>query len=168
VIQKNHVYRKSAKGTEEIATRQHRLTPKLRSMLILVDGKRGVDELVRLSHLLGSTEELLGQLLEQAFIEPVASTSASASAAQPVTEHAPLAPAAATISLKDAQRFVSRRLTDLLGPNAEGLCLKIEAAQTVKDFQAAVARAEGLLRQYKSAHAAAEFTADVQAHMPAG
>ena len=78
---------------------------------------------------------------------------------------APLA-AAAPIKLIDAQRFVSRRLTDLLGPNAEDLCLRIEAARNLKEFQAAVGRAEGVLRQYKSAHTAAEFAADVQAHMP--
>lgn len=166
MIQKNVVYHKSAKGTEAIATRQHGLGPKLRSMLIMIDGKRGFDELVRLSAMLGDTEELLGQLLDQGFIEPVAA--APAPTAHRTTAPAPLAPAAAPISLSEAQRFVSRRLTDLLGPNAEELCLKIEAARTVKDFQAAVARAEGILRQYKSAHTAEAFAADVQAHMPAG
>lgn len=173
MIQKNLVYHKSAKGTEAIATRQHGLGPKLRSMLILIDGKRGFDELVRLSQMLGNTEDLLGQLLDQGFIEPVAgpapahAPAAAAAHAATASAPAPLA-AAAPISLIDAQRFVSRRLTDLLGPNAEDLCLKIEAARTVKDFQSAVARAEGILRQYKSAHAAAEFAAEVQAHMPAG
>lgn len=166
MIQKNVVYHKSAKGTEAIATRQHGLGPKLRSMLILIDGKRSFEELVRLSAMLGDTEELLGQLLDQGFIEPVAAPARAA--APPVTAPLAPAPAAAPITLTEAQRFVSRRLTDLLGPNAEELCLKIEAARTVKDFQSAVARAEGILRQYKSAHTAAEFAADVQAHMPAG
>lgn len=166
MIQKNRVYHKSAKGTEAIATRQHGLGPKLRSMLILIDGKRGFDELVRLSHMLGDTEELLGQLLEQGFIEPIAGPAPAPAASGSTSAPAPLA-AAAPISLIDAQRFVSRRLTDLLGPNAEELCLRIEAARNVHDFQVAVSRAEGILRQYKSAHTAAEFAADVQAHMPA-
>lgn len=166
MIQKNLVYRKSAKGTEAIATRQHGLGPKLRSLLILVDGKRGFEELVRLSQILGDTEELLGQLLDQGFIEPVAGTTAAAApVAAPASAPAPLT-AAPAIKLIDAQRFVSRRLTDLLGPNAEDLCLRIEAARNLKEFQAAVGRAEGILRQYKSAHTAAEFAADVQAHMP--
>ncbi|MDP3824589.1 MAG: hypothetical protein Q8R33_24220 [Burkholderiales bacterium] len=170
MVQKNLVYHKSVKGTEAIATRQHGLGPKLRSMLILIDGKRGFDELARLSQMLGDTEELLGQLLDQGFIEPVAAPAGPAAAphAERTTAPAPLAAAAAPISLKEAQRFVSRRLTDLLGPNAEELCLKIEATRTVKDFQSAVARAEGILRQYKNAQAAAEFAAEVQAHMPAG
>jgi len=124
VIQKNLVFHKSAKGTEAIATRQHGLGPKLRSMLILIDGKRGFEELVRLSQMLGDTEELLGQLLEQGFIEPVAAPPAAAAPRQgTASAPAPLAAATATapLSLTDAQRFVSRRLTDLLGPNAEDL-----------------------------------------------
>lgn len=167
MIQKNLVYRKSAKGTEAIATRQHGLGPKLRSVLILVDGKRGFEELVRLSQILGDTEELLGQLLDQGFIEAVAgpNPAPATGAAVPASAPAPLA-AAPSIKLIDAQRFVSRRLTDLLGPNAEELCLRIEAARNLKEFQVAVGRAEGILRQYKSAHTAAEFAADVQAHMP--
>lgn len=168
MIQKNLVYRKSAKGTEAIATRQHGLGPKLRSVLILVDGKRGFEELVRLSQILGDTEELLGQLLDQGFIEAVAGPNpalATGAAAPRASAPAPLA-AAPLIKLIDAQRFVSRRLIDLLGPNAEDLCLRIEAARNLKEFQIAVGRAEGILRQYKSAHTAAEFAADVQAHMP--
>lgn len=171
MIQKNLVYRKSAKGTEAIATRQHGLAPKLRSLLILVDGKRGFDELKRLSQVLGDTEELLGQLLEQGFIEPVesAANAAASSAAPPAFRSPASAPAplaAAPIKLIDAQRFLSRRLTDLLGPNADELCLRIEAARNLKEFQAAVGRAEGVLRQYRSAQTAAEFAADVRAHMP--
>jgi hypothetical protein len=165
VIQKDLVYHKSAKGADTIATRQHGLSPKLRSMLIMVDGKRGFEELVQVSQMLGNTEELLGQLLEQGFIEPGASVIA---APTPVASApAALAPAAGPApTLAEAQRFVSRRLTDLLGPNAEDLCLHIEGAKTVHDFQVAVARAEGMLRQFKSAHVAAEFSADVHSHMP--
>jgi len=169
VIQNNLVYRKSAKGTEAIATRQHGLSPKLRSMLILIDGKRSFDELVRLSQMLGDTEALLGQLLDQGFIEPSASATPAPAAARTGTPSQPVPLAAASgLSLLQAQRYVVRRLTDLLGPNAEDLCLNIEAARNVRDFQAAVARAEGVILQYKSAHTAAEFVAEVQAHMPAG
>lgn len=172
MIQKNLVYHKSAKGIEAIATRQHGLGPKLRSILILVDGKRGFEELVHLAQVLGDTGDLLGQLLDQGFIEPVAGQAhaQTGSAADPreATASTPAALAATTplIKLIDAQRFVSRRLTDLLGPNAEDLCLRIEAARNLKEFQIAVGRAEGILRQYKSAHTAAEFAADVKAHMP--
>jgi hypothetical protein len=167
VIQKNLVYHKSAKGTEAIATRQHGLTPKLRSMLILIDGKRGFEELAKLSHLLGDTEQLLGQLFDQGFIEPGSAAAPSTTPAS--SAPAPLAAAAHhPISLTEAQRFAVRRLTDIMGPNAEELCLRIEAARNVHDLHVAVARAEGTLRQFVNSHAAAEFMADIQAHMPAG
>jgi hypothetical protein len=163
VIDRNRVYQKSAKGAEAIATRQHGLGPKLRSMLIMVDGKRVFDELVKLSSTLGDTEQLLSQLLEQGFIEH------GAVAQLPTTAPAPLAASPVqALSLAEAQRFISRRLTDLLGPNAEVLCLRIEAARNVHDFQVAVKQAEGMLRQFKSANVAAAFSAEVQAHMPAG
>jgi hypothetical protein len=171
VIQTNLVYHKSAKGAEAIATRQHGLSPKQRSMLIMVDGKHSVEELVPLAQMLGNTEELLGQLLDQGFIEPGGSVS---SAPAPLASApAALSPAAAPthgpgLTLVEAQRFVSRRLTDLLGPNAEELCLRIEGTKNVHDFQVAVARAEGMLRQFRSAHVAEEFAAEVRSHLPAG
>lgn len=165
MIQKNVVYHKSAKGSEAIATRQHgALTPKLRSMLILIDGKRSFDELVRLSGMVGDTEQLLGPLLEQGLIEPGAVV-----APAPTSAPAPLAAASGKQAgtLAEAQRFVVRRLTDILGPNAEELCLRIESTRNAHDLHVAVARAEGILRQYVSAHVAAEFMADARAHMPA-
>jgi len=165
VIQQNVIYRKSAKGAEAIATRQHGLSPKLRSMLIMIDGKRGFDELVRLSTTPGDTEQLLAQLHEQGFIEPGAVV---APAAAVTTAPAPLAAATGkqSGSLIEAQRYVVRRLTDILGPNAEELCLRIEATRNLHDLHTAVARAEGMLRQYVSSSAAAKFMAEAQAHMP--
>ena len=172
MIQKNVVYHKSAKGTEAIATRQHGLSPKLRSMLILIDGKRTFDDLAHLSQMLGDTGELLGQLLDQGFIEPgaivAAPAPARASAPAPLGTASGPVPLAPTMTLAEAQRFASRRLTDLLGPNAEELCLRIEAARNVHDFHVAVSRAEGMLRQFVNAHTAAEFAAEIQSHMPAG
>lgn len=167
MIQRSVIYQKSAKGGEAIATRQHGLAPKLRSMLILIDGKRSFEELERLSSMLGDTEQLLGQLLEQGLIAPGAS---AAPAPAVVSAPTPLAAAArkAPVDLADAQRFVVRRLTDILGPNAEELCLRIEAARNPHDLHSAVARAEGILRQYVNSSVAAEFMAEAQAHMPAG
>lgn len=172
MIQKNAVYRKSSKGSEAIATRQHGLGPKQRSLLIQVDGKKGFGELDRVGQMLGDTEQLLTQLLEQGFIEPVAGAEAAPEApstAATASAPAPLAPAAGPpVTLLQAQRFVSRRLTDLLGPNAEELCLRIEGARNVHDFQIAVTRAEGMLRQFVGSNVAAQFAAEAQAHMPEG
>ena len=157
MIQKT-VFHKSAKGTEAIATRQHGLTPKQRTMLILIDGKRSYEDLAKLSQQ-DDTEQLLAQLLDQGFIEPVVAAVLSAPvSSDPVRQH--------PTTLKQAQRFAVRKLTDIMGPNAEELCLRIEAAHNVHDLQQAIAKAEGTLRQFVNSHAAAEFMADIQAHMP--
>lgn len=164
MIQKSRIYHKSAKGAEAIATRQHGLAPKLRSMLILVDGKRGFDELARLSQALGEPEQLFDYLLEQGFIEESATPAQAAPASRP----AALAPAAGgtTVSLQEAQRFAVRRLTDLLGPNAQTVCLRIEAARNSQDYHAAVARAEDMVREVRGTNAAIDFAAVLEAHKP--
>lgn len=58
------VFVKTAKGLEEITRRSGELTPRMRRVLILVDGRRAVDELRDLvsaddlTHTLGALEEL--------------------------------------------------------------------------------------------------------------
>jgi hypothetical protein len=163
-VEKNVVYHKTPKGSEAIATRQHGLTPKLRSMLILVDGKRSFDDLEPLSRMLGDTVALMQDLLERGLIEPGQAAPAKHTDSKP----APLAPSISAASLLEAQRFAVRRLTDLLGPNADEPCLRIEAAKSLHDLQVALARADGLLRQFRSGHVADEYMAEVKAHLPAG
>lgn len=166
VIEKNVVYHKSAKGSEAIATRQHGLSPKLRSILILIDGKRGFDELAKLSSALGDTEQLLGQLLEQGFVEPVAAPAAPAAPGAPGPGKSRATPAARGPSLIDAQRYASRRLFDLLGPSSEPACLRIEAARNAQDLLSAIKLAEIMVNDVRSGKVAAEFAAEMQAHMP--
>jgi hypothetical protein len=167
VIQKSFIYHKSAKGLDAIATRQHGLAPKLRSTLIMVDGKRNFQDLVKVCQTLGDAEQILGQLLDEGFIEPCG----RAAPPRPAATSAPAPLAAATgrqtAGLVEAQRFVVRRLTDIMGPNAEQLCLRIEATRNVQDFEAAVSKAEGLLRQFVNSTIASEFMAQARARMPA-
>ncbi len=166
VIQKNLVYRKSAKGAEAIATRQHGLAPRQRSMLIMVDGKRSVDQLSLVAQVLGAPDQLLGQLLQEGFIEPMPGTPSTAT---PPADVAVLpSPARAAMTLDEARRFASRRLTALLGPNADEMCLRIEGARSVQDYRVAIRSAEGMLRHFVSASTAKQFAADIHERMPAG
>ncbi len=100
------IYRKTAKGQAEIETRAHKLPPRLRMALIMVDGKRSDVELRPM--LLQSPDETLATLLAQGFIEvalpaqaPVKTLTSAASAA-PTAPASPAAqpgpPAAATVS----------------------------------------------------------------------
>lgn len=158
-------YQKSAKGSQALASRDPALTPKLRSLLILVDGKRGPAELEKVAAALGDPGQLVAQLESLGFVEP--STQQAAQKAPP----GPAAPAAApdgvpTVPLKDAQRFAVRRLTDLLGPAAESLCMRIESTRTPAEFAQAIQRAETLLRDFGGASLAESFSREMQAHRP--
>jgi hypothetical protein len=68
------VYRKTERGLTEIATRQYKLPPRLRSALVVVDGKRSQLELA--SMIAGEPQETLQALLEAGFIEPAGNAAA--------------------------------------------------------------------------------------------
>lgn len=167
-MRKDAIYQKSPKGVQSIATRDHAVTPKLRTLLILVDGKRRCDELAKLTPA-DDAEQLLHQLLQMGMIEEgaVAPAAAAASIAAASAGPGPASRPAGTVSLSEAQRFAVRRLTDLLGPTAEDLCLRIEGARNATDFTAAIRSAEKILQEFKGAEPAASFAREMQSHRPA-
>ncbi|WBY01689.1 hypothetical protein PE066_19915 [Ramlibacter tataouinensis] len=165
MVQKIAVYRKSARGSDALATRDPALSMRLRSLLIMVDGKRSADELARLSAAPAEMQQLFEQLLQLGMIEPL-------QAAQAPTGGNGQAPSTAAsaeriLTLPEAQRAAVRGLTDLLGPTADELCLRIERARTAQDLLAVLKRAELAIRTARGAQAAAAFMADMQAHRPA-
>lgn len=64
-------FQKTDKGREEIATRRHGLSLRLRSILLLIDGKKSVEDLLRTYPGLGLTEALLADLEGQGFVTPL-------------------------------------------------------------------------------------------------
>ncbi len=66
------IYRKTPKGTAEIETRAHGLGLRVRSTLILVNGKRDVDDVCAL--VAQPAEDTLKDLAAQGFIEAVGET----------------------------------------------------------------------------------------------
>jgi len=177
MVPNNAVFRKSAAGQDALAHRDATLGLRLRSLLILVDGKRPVDELAKLSPG-ADVPALLSQLLQLGLVESAAGPATSASTAPApapaasATEAAavPQADAAAPakpLTLQEAQRAAVRCLTDLLGPDAESLCMRIEAARSPQDFQAAAKRAETMLRSVGGPKMAATFLRSVEGYRPA-
>lgn len=164
MVQKLAVYRKSAKGAEALARRDPALGMRLRSLLILVDGKRSTDELARLSPSPAELQQSFAQLLELGMIEPLPPP-AGPEAASVATPSAAAAPAR-IVTLAEAQRAAVRGLTNLLGPTADDLCLRIEGARTAQDLLVVIKRAEIAVRTARGAQAAAAFMADMQTHQP--
>jgi hypothetical protein len=178
MIQKTAVYRKTVAGQEALARRDPALSLRLRSLLILADGKRPVEELAKLSGAQADVEPLMGQLLHLGLAEPVnlqaaAQSTATPSAAAQPTARPPAAaapasgaPTAPTMTLDEARRVAVRRLSDLLGPNSDDLCMRIEATKTPKDFLAMVQRAETMVRGMRGAQHADGFVQALAGYRP--
>ncbi len=167
MLDKQAIYHKTPQGAEAMANRQSGLRPKLRSLLIMVDGKRSFSDLCALN---GDCETLLLQLAQDGLVEPIGGvmlppagpvhTVAETQVA--VTMPAPLVVA----TLPDAKRFASRLLMETLGPTSEMLCIKIESAGNLADFVGAVKRARDIVGGVKGAAAADRFVAQVELHTP--
>jgi hypothetical protein len=186
MLEKSATYHKSPKGAEAIATRQGELTPRQRSMLILVNGRRSCAELAQLGQMLGDPELLLEQLADSGFIEtgdprpgppsapasllPVWGSSGWGQISNPV----PLSTGDSSypgfaadlgdheVPLSQAQRFAVERLKDMLGPAADDLCVQLEAATTAPEFTAAVRSTESVLRDMVGPELATQFSREVE------
>ena len=64
-------FTKTEKGQDEIRNRTHRLNPKLRQMLVLVDGSKPIGELVAAAASLGGDATVLELLVRDGFIAPI-------------------------------------------------------------------------------------------------
>ncbi len=160
------IYRKSEKGAEAIATRAHGVSGKLRMLLITVDGKKTVEELAKVAAGMGESIELVRELEAQGLIERVGTAAPAArpaaSAAAPVAVAAP----AAAADLAKAKAVATRRLIELIGPLADELNLKLEAARDVPQFVEAMKKAYAVVRDIKGQASAERFGAEVEAQMP--
>lgn len=65
------IYDKTDKGREEIATRKWHLPSRMRSLLVLIDGKQSDAQLVKKTGGLGLSAQSLEELLENGFIQRV-------------------------------------------------------------------------------------------------
>ncbi len=176
------IYRKTAKGQGEIETRAHRLPPRLRTALIMVDGKRTEAELRPL--LMPTPEETLAVLLAQGFIEVLGSaapatpaapaavvpkTPAPDTARAPAPAATPLAESAQAISvagmrpmpvpLPTLQRDAVRLLTDQVGPMAESVALRIERSRSSDELLSAVKLGAQIIANTRGRQAAEAYVA---------
>lgn len=68
-MDKSWILAKTAAGVEEIATRARRVHPRVRAVLILVDGRRSVQDLMDATSTLGDAREALSFLREQGLVD---------------------------------------------------------------------------------------------------
>ena len=161
------IFRKTAKGVTEIETRAHRLAPRMRSALIMVDGKRSDADLRPLIQ--QQADETLAALAAQGFIEVIAPAPTQPSRPVGPAQAAPAqvgtAPAAAAATTMAGGDFAARRraavraLNDQLGPGAETLAIKMERTQSSDELRALLATAVQLIGNARGRAAAEAYAA---------
>lgn len=68
----NPLLEKTDKGREEIATRKYKLSPKLRSLLVMIDGNTPTSALLKQVSVIGLDENNLTELIEGEFVRSAA------------------------------------------------------------------------------------------------
>ncbi|NKI70171.1 hypothetical protein GN109_12130 [Collimonas pratensis] len=155
------IFDKTERGRTEIATRGQAVAPRLRTLLLLVDGKTGSDELLRKVAGLGLSQEHLDELLQAGLIQassdagstaPVAAaaaattagTGAAAASPAPATAKSIAAAASATpeqilppgqTQFEAIYHFYNDTIKSMIGLRGYGLQLRVERASSVQDFR---------------------------------
>lgn len=147
------VYRKTDKGVAEIATRAHRLAPRYRSALILVDGKKTDEDLHKL--ILVEPAQTLAGLLAEGFIDVLATLAERAPEPKPGASRT----SGSSASFVSRQRDAVRELNHQMGPLAETLALSMERAKGEADLQPLLVQASEMLRRMRGAAPADAYLA---------
>lgn len=152
------IYRKTAQGQAEIDTRTRRLSPRVRSALIMVDGKRSDDELRKM---IPQAEDALKELIDGGLIEAISVTRPAVPAAAPAPAvdiaFSTTAPADLQVDVVAIRRDAVRALNDLLGPQAEGLAIRLEKVTNADELRVVLERAVTYISTARGGGPAAQF-----------
>lgn len=162
------IYAKTPKGVAEVAARSAQLSMTTRRVLIMMDGKRTLNELamlVRPGEIDGIVTQLEDAGLAQKSQEesvpaesaPINGTGAEAEAPStvgaPMMDERDLTP----MTLEEAKRRAVRELNDRLGPEAEVVAIRIENCKTIEEFRERVREAERFVSTALGTAAAQEY-----------
>ena len=131
------IYDKTAKGKEEIATRRHQLATRLRTLLVLVDGRRTEEELLRNVAGLGLGASALAELVEHGYIVLATSYASLAepSPAEPGPAQPPVPEPAQIAQFQSVYDFYNKTIKNTIGLRGFTLQLKVEKASSVAELR---------------------------------
>lgn len=145
MINQTDVFTKTEKGSEEIKSRKYKLSPKLRTMLILIDGTKPAAALTEQAAKLGVEENFLETLHSQGFItkpidaEPTPAPASGALGVAPAESASPAVPATDDFErYTRARKFMTDTAAEALGIKAFFFTLKIEKCANLNDLKALV------------------------------
>jgi hypothetical protein len=131
---------KTSAGTEEVKARSRKLSPRLRTMLIMADGQLNAAQLRQAAATLGAPADCLEMLMQQGLIAPMAGPTpvAAASGAAVAAAEASATPTPMTDGerFRAAQKFMNDNAVDALGIRAFFFTLKLEKCFTAADLLA--------------------------------
>ncbi|HZW22628.1 hypothetical protein [Noviherbaspirillum sp.] len=135
----HRIFDKTDKGREEIATRKHQLASRLRTLLVMVDGKQSADDLLKKVGGIGLTQDSITELLDNGFIQLVAEV-------EPIVPPSPVPEAALESELpplpegqnqfQAIYQFYTETIKGTIGLRGYTLQLKVEKAASIDDFRA--------------------------------
>ncbi|MBN9369748.1 MULTISPECIES: hypothetical protein [unclassified Hydrogenophaga] len=162
-MDKHLVFSKTEQGREALSSRPSGLGPRLRSLLIMVDGKRSVADFDKL--LGADAAPLLEQLAGQGWVQGEGAAPDGVATGDGVAPAPAPADAAPALPFAEARRLVVRFVNDQLGPMGEPLALRIEGCKTLADLQALLPRVRDGLLNFKNAATVAQFDQDVASRL---
>lgn len=174
-MDKNTLFGKTAAGREALTSRPAGLGPRLRALLIMVDGKRNLAEFEKLTGSLEQATNSLTELMAGGWVEVVgadglpkvvAAAPLQPEASQPAPVAAPVAVAVTTLPFSEARRQVVRFINDQLGPMGETLAIRAEGCKTPADLQATLPRIRDGLKSFKGAAVVQQFDEELAERLP--
>ncbi|MFZ2162328.1 MAG: hypothetical protein WAW02_08940 [Sideroxyarcus sp.] len=152
------IYVKTAKGQEELATRACKLPSRVRNLLVMVDGTATGAHIVETTAVLGDSAAFFSLLVDEGFI------AVNASAPSRVPEESA---AAGNAPPRELVNFVSRQVTDLLGPAGDSLSLRLEKARSIEEFAKHVEQCRDVVENAVGKNKADQFWNAVMAKLSA-
>ena len=178
------IYRKTAKGQEEMATRAHHLPSRERSILVLVDGKRTGEELIDKSRHFGDGEGYLDRLIATGFVEAITETpnvipapsippdlslttrTQPSRAATGAARSTQTTQSISANTLTDTINFARHFLLRALGPDADELAARIESSRNLKDLTQTLTKGRDALAALVGRRKAEEFWQGIRDRLP--
>ena len=144
------IYGKTAHGVQEVSNRKMKLAPRLRTMLILVDGHQPALILREEAEKLRAPADFLDQLLGMRLIEKIGNAVSDESKAADRLSSPPAAAGDEYTRFRAAKDFMNVTVVDALGIRSFFFTLKLERAGTLADlrelvggFRDAIAKGSG-------------------------
>lgn len=131
------IYVKTEAGSDEVRARSRKLSPRLRTMLIMVDGTMSVAQLQDAAATLGAPGDFLQALQEQGLIRrrEVAAAAEQAVQAAVEPEAVPVAAQDEPERFRSARKFMNDTAVDALGLRAFFFTLKLEKCGNRADLR---------------------------------